>query len=197
MNQQLFEKGLKYFQNASELDPDLHVASLNQGIALLNLARIEPARALIEAAVKKNPEDAHAWFNLGLLNKNSDNPQGAVEAFRHVTQIDPNDADSWYFLGAAMAQLKQYPQAIDAFQHALKLNPLHASGEFGIARAYQQSGDVAQAREHLVRSSTLLKINSAPLSDWLMAIRENIRWWKNQRRTWRKRCLRFPYVLYR
>ncbi len=151
MNQQLFEKGLKYFQNASELDPDLHVASLNQGIALLNLARIEPARALIEAAVKNNPEDAHAWFNLGLLNKNSDNPQGAVEAFRHVTQIDPNDADSWYFLGAAMAQLKQYPQAIDAFQHALKLNPLHASGEFGIARAYQQSGNVAQAREHLVR----------------------------------------------
>jgi len=151
MNQQLFEKGLKYFQDASELDPDLHVASLNQGIALLNLARIEPARALIEAAVKKNPEDAHAWFNLGLLNKNSDNPQGAVEAFHHVTQIDPNDADSWYFLGAALAQLKQYPQAIDAFQNALKLNPLHASGEFGIARAYQQSGDAAQAREHLVR----------------------------------------------
>ena len=63
----------------------------------------------------------------------------------------PNDADSWYFLGAASAQLRQYPQAIDAFQHALKLNPLHASAEFGIARAYQQSGDAAQAREHLVR----------------------------------------------
>src|SRR6266404_5723567 len=28
---------------------------------------------------------------------------------------------------------------------------LHASAEFGIARAYQQSGDAAQAREHLVR----------------------------------------------
>src|SRR5207302_5976913 len=80
-----------------------------------------------------------------------DNPQGSVDAFRHVTEIDPNDADSWYFLGAASAQLKQYPQAIDAFQHALKLNPLHASAEFGVARAYQQSGDAAQAREHLVR----------------------------------------------
>ena len=31
------------------------------------------------------------------------------------------------------------------------MNPLHASAEFGIARAYQQSGDAAQAREHLVR----------------------------------------------
>src|SRR6202049_3742294 len=151
MNQQLFEKGLKSFQDAAALDPELQVAALNQGVALLNLTRIEPAKTLLEAAVKKNPGDPHAWFSLGLLYKNSDNPQGSVEAFRHVTEIDPNDADTWYFLGAASAQLKQYPQAIDAFQHALKLNPLHASAEFGIARAYQQSGDAAQAREHLVR----------------------------------------------
>jgi tetratricopeptide (TPR) repeat protein len=151
MNQQLFEKGLKSFQEAAALDPSLQVASLNQGIALLNLTRIDPAKALLEAAVKKSPGDPHAWFSLGLLYKNSDNPQGSVDAFRHVTEIDPNDADTWYFLGAALAQLKQYPQAIDAFQHALKLNPLHASAEFGIARSYQQSGNAAQAREHLMR----------------------------------------------
>src|SRR5882724_1629184 len=151
MNQQLFEKGLKAFQDAAALDPKLHIASLNQGIALLNLARLDPAKVLLEAAGKNDPKDPHAWFSLGLLYKNSDNPLGSVEAFRHVTEIDPNDADSWYFLGAASAQLKQYPQAIDAFQHALKVNPLHASAEFGIARAFQQSGDAAQAREHLVR----------------------------------------------
>ncbi len=151
MNQQLFEKGLKAFQEAAALDPKLQIAALNQGIALLNLTRIDPAKALLEEAVKRDPNDPHAWFNLGLLYKNSDNPQGSVDAFRHVTEIDPNDSDSWYFLGAASAQLKQYPQAIGAFQHALKLNPLHASAEFGIARAYQQSGDAAQAREHLVR----------------------------------------------
>ena len=151
MNQQLFEKGLKAFEEAGARDPKLQIAFLNQGIALLNLARIEPAKALLEAAGKNAPNDPHAWFNLGLLYKNSDNPQESVEAFRRVTEIDPNDADSWYFLGAASAQLKQYPQAIDAFQHALKLNPLHASAEFGIARAYQQSGDAAHAREHLVR----------------------------------------------
>jgi tetratricopeptide (TPR) repeat protein len=151
MNQQLFEKGLKAFQEATALDAKLKIAALNQGIALLNLTRIDPAKNLLEAAAKNDPKDPHAWFNLGLLYKNSDNPQGSVEAFRRVTEIDPNDADSWYFLGAALAQLKQYPQAIDAFQHALKLNPVHASAEFGMARAYQQSGDAAQAREHLVR----------------------------------------------
>ncbi len=149
MNQQLFEKGVKAFQDAAALDPKLEIAKLNQGIALLNLTRIEPAKQVLEEAVKRDPNDPHAWFNLGLLYKNSDNPQGAIDAFRHVTEIDPNDADSWYFLGAAYAQMKQYPQAIDAFQHALKVNPLHASAEFGLARVYQQSGEAARARENL------------------------------------------------
>ena len=44
---------------------------------------------------------------------------------------------------------KQFPQAIDAFERALKINSLHASAEFGLSRAYQQSGDVDHAREHL------------------------------------------------
>src|SRR5205085_9140113 len=76
---------------------------------------------------------------------------GVIEAFRRVTEIDRDDADAWYFLGAAYAQGRQFIQAIDAFQHALKLNPLHASAQFGLARAYQQSGEAAQAREHLQR----------------------------------------------
>ena len=66
-----------------------------------------------------------------------------------MTEIDANDADTWYFLGTAYVQAKQFPEAIAAFQRALQLNPLHASAEFGLSRAYQQSGDVEHAREHL------------------------------------------------
>jgi tetratricopeptide (TPR) repeat protein len=151
MNQQLFEKALKAFEQAAALDPKFQIAQMNQGIALLNLGRIDGARKFLEQAVKQNSSDPHAWYNLGMLEKNSANSEAAVDAFRRVTEIDPNDADTWYFLGAAYAQNKQYPEAIDAFQHALKLNPLHASAEFGLSRAYQQSADLAHAREHLTR----------------------------------------------
>jgi tetratricopeptide (TPR) repeat protein len=151
MNQQLFEKALKAFEQAAALDPKFQIATMNQGIALLNLGRVDAARTILEQAVKVNPRDPHAWYNLGMLEKNSANSAAAVDAFRHVTEIDPNDADTWYFLGASYAQNKRYPEAIDAFQHALKLNPLHASAEFGLSRAYQQSADLTHAREHLTR----------------------------------------------
>jgi len=151
MNQQLFEKALKVFQDAAAVDPKLQITRLNQGIALLNLGKVDAARPLLEEAVKQNPDDPHAWYNLGLLFKNSGDARAAIDAFTHVTEIDPNDADSWYFLGASYAENKQYSEAMDAFQHALKLNPQHASAEFGLSRAYQQSGDLTHAREHLVR----------------------------------------------
>jgi tetratricopeptide (TPR) repeat protein len=149
MNQQLFEKALKDFQEAAALDSNLTIARLNQGIALLNLQKIEEAKVVLEDALKQDPKNPNAWYNLGLLAKNTGDAQAAIDAFHHVVEIDPNNADTWYFLGSSYVQAKQFPQAIDAFQHALQLNPLHASAEFGLARAYQQSGDIEAAREKL------------------------------------------------
>src|SRR6266566_2125056 len=149
MNQQLFEKGLKEFQQAAEADPKFAIARLNEGIAYLNLQKVDEAKAALEAALKQDPKNPNAWYGLGMLAKNTGDAQAAIDAFKHVIEIDPNDADTWYFLGTAYVQAKQFPLAIEAFQHALKLNPLHASAEFGLSRAYQQSADVDHAREHL------------------------------------------------
>jgi Flp pilus assembly protein TadD len=147
MNQQLFEKALKAFEEAAADDPALVVARVNRGVALLNLQRLDEARVVLEKAVKSNPKDAHASYNLGLYYKNSSDAGAAVEAFRRVIDLDGNDADTWYFLGSTYAQLKQFPEAINAFEHALRLDPHHASAQFGLARAYQQSGQGDPARE--------------------------------------------------
>ncbi|MGD0757742.1 MAG: FG-GAP-like repeat-containing protein [Candidatus Sulfotelmatobacter sp.] len=149
MNQQLFEKGLKSFQQAAELDPKLAIARLNEAIAYLNLQRVDEAKAALEAALKQYPKNPNAWYNLGMLAKNTGDAPAAIEAFKRVIEIDPSDPDTWYFLGTAYVQAKQFSQAIEAFQHALQLNPLHASAVFGLSRAYQQSGDVDHAREYL------------------------------------------------
>ena len=149
MDQQLFEKGLKCFQQAAEFDPKLTIARLNEGIAYLNLQKIDEARASLEDALKRDSKDPHTWYNLGLLAKNTGDAQGALDAFQHVIELDANDADVWYFLGASYVQARQFSPAIDAYHHALKINPLHASAEFGLSRAYQQSGDTEHARENL------------------------------------------------
>src|SRR5580700_7103918 len=63
MNQQLFEKGLKAFQDAATLDPKLANARLNEGIALLNLQKIDAAKAALEDALKQDSKIPNAWYN--------------------------------------------------------------------------------------------------------------------------------------
>ena len=149
MNQQLFEKALKSFQQAEQADPKFMIARLNEGVAYLNLQKVDEAKAALEDAIKQDPKNPNVWYSLGLLAKNSGDAEDSINAFKRVTEIDPNDADTWYFLGSAYVQAKQFPQAIEAFDRALKINPLHASAEFGLSRAYQQSGQTEHAREHL------------------------------------------------
>src|SRR5436309_3896707 len=93
MNQQLFEKALKSFEDAAKLDPNLRVAKVNQGIALLALARVDEAKAILQEASKADPpdphkRDPHVWYALGMLDKNSADPQSAAEDFKHVVEID-------------------------------------------------------------------------------------------------------------
>ena len=69
--------------------------------------------------------------------------------------IDPNDADTLYFLGQLHSQAGRYDQAIAMFVKCLALDSRHVSAEFGLARAYQLSGNAAAAAQHLARFDEL------------------------------------------
>ncbi len=149
MGQQRFAEATRLFQRAYTRDPKLEVARLNEGISLLNEQKIDAARAALQAVVKRDPSNARAWFNLGLLYRGADQPKEAVDAFRHSAQLAPDDPDTHYFVGASAVQMQDDQTAIAAFQKALQLNPYHASAEFGLARVYQRLGNQEEARKHL------------------------------------------------
>src|ERR1700689_4608066 len=79
MNQQLFEKRLNDFREAERLDPKLAIARLNEGIALLNLQKIDEAKAALDEALKQDPKNPTVWYNLGLLAKNTGDAQAAID----------------------------------------------------------------------------------------------------------------------
>jgi Flp pilus assembly protein TadD len=151
MDQQQFQRALQLFQQATQADPKLRVARLNQGIALLNLQREDEARKLLLEAVELDPDAVQGWYNLGLLYKAQGQTQPPIDAFTHVAKLAPSDADTFYFLGMLHSQAGDQAAAIPAFEQALRLDPYHASAEFGLARAYQHAGQPEQARQHLAR----------------------------------------------
>jgi Tfp pilus assembly protein PilF len=155
MNQQKFEIALKHFQDAVARDASLRAAHTNQAIALLALQRYEPARELLDAAVKETPDAARAWYNLGLLQKSLGDADASVAAFTRASELAPTDAHARYFAGLLASQLQQYDAAIAQFLKALELDPFLVSAEFGLARAYQRAGKTEEAKTHMDRFTRL------------------------------------------
>ena len=148
-------QALELFRSASRSDPSLFIARLNEGIALLNTQRNDEAREVLLDATRRQPESARAWYNLGILYRNLAEPDLAIDAFERVSRIDSDDADAFYFLGQLNAQASRYDQAVRAYLRCLELDAQHLSAEFGLARAYQLSGDEEAARQHLGRFEQL------------------------------------------
>ena len=151
MSQQLLAPAAEKFSSAYELAPNLTIAKVNQGIALLYLQQLPEAQKALELAAAKTPGDPHAWYALGLLYHNQNEPQKAAAALQKVLAIDPSDPDTLYLLGSLQMELHDLSAAVADFQKALKVDPQHASAQFGLARALQRQGKVDEARAALGR----------------------------------------------
>jgi tetratricopeptide (TPR) repeat protein len=165
MNQQLTEKALAKFEAAHTADPSAVVPVVNKGIALLYLQKIPEAEETLKQATAVDPNNARAWYALGLTHLSGGNPKLAIDDLQHVVKIDPKDADAHYFMGSFYLSLNDYAHAKQEYEAALNLNPIHASAHFGLARALQRMGDVTASREHLKRFQELTENKiSSPLS---------------------------------
>ena len=155
MNQARIAEALQTFRRAEAQDASLFPARLNEGIALLHSQRLAEARDVLLDATRRQPQSARAWYNLGIVYRTLAQTDAAIDAFEKVAGLDTSDADTLYFLGQLHAQARRYDQAIAAFERCLALDSLHLSAEFGLARAYQLSGNDAAAAQHLARFDQL------------------------------------------
>src|SRR6266850_5125867 len=155
MNQARIAEALQAFRRAEAQDSSLFAARLNEGIALLNSQGLAEARDVLLDSTRRQPQSARAWYNLGIAYRILAQTDDAVAAFEQVSRLDPSDADTLYFLGQLHSQARRYEQAIAAFEKCLALDSLHVSAEFGLARAYQFSGNDAAAAQHLARFDQL------------------------------------------
>jgi tetratricopeptide (TPR) repeat protein len=155
MNQARIAEALQVFRRAQVQDPSLFEARLNEGIALLNSQQLAEARDVLLDATRRQAQSARAWYNLGIAYRTLAQTDAAIDAFEHVARLDAADADTLYFLGQLHLQARRYDRAIGAFEKCLSLDSLHLSAEFGLARAYQLSGNEAAASQHLARFDQL------------------------------------------
>ncbi len=119
---------------------------------LLDLAEGQMARGAYEQAHKlclsalgENAGDGRAWFLLGVIAADHDNPLRAVELFAKAVDLAPGAARHHAYLARTLIALNRRPEALEAAEQAVALAPTDALTLDTIGVVFTRTGDHARA----------------------------------------------------
>ena len=93
--------------------------------------------ARLEAAVRKEPQNAQALIALGNLYFDANQYPKAIDVYLRALAIDPKNPDVRTDLGIMYRAVNDYDRAVREFREAARLNPAHKNSRFNLAVVLQ------------------------------------------------------------
>ncbi len=111
-----------------------------------------------EDALRKNPDDAKARVDLGVILLSQKKPDEAERQFRAAIEAQPAYARAHYFLGLVFRQTNRGLEARSEFETALQLDPTDGKSHGNLGFILAEQGDLDGAQSHF---ETALRLNPA------------------------------------
>jgi protein O-GlcNAc transferase len=110
------------------------------------------ALAILQEIVRRDPSNAEAFSNIGLLFYEMHDYESAIESYRQSISINPGLAEVHCNLGTALLSKRAFDKAEQAFKNALNLKKNFLVAILGIGSAKQASGDLEGARGYFIEA---------------------------------------------
>lgn len=147
-------------RRAVDLDPQHALALSMQAIVTAQLdGDLHSARELAEAAVAANPQEPHAWLNLGGIHSylgHAEEAQVMPERAIALSPLDPARFVFEAFLADGRLTAGRWDEAAQAARESIRLNAMHLASHRILTVALSLGGRIDEAR---AAASDLLKVN--------------------------------------
>ncbi len=94
----------------------------------------------------------------------------AIFYFSKVAEADLKNADAQNWLGYSYRKLKDFDNAFAHYRQALAIDPNHKGAHEYIGEAYLETGNLAQAEQHLATLAKLCSAGCKELDDLRVAV---------------------------
>lgn len=101
-------------------------ALIAEGIRLHQAGQLGDARQVYDEVLRLNPRDPDALHLLGVIARDSGNPEQAIVLIGQAIDVLPGEASFHGNLGMAYRQIGRFDEAMACYEKALTLNPAHA-----------------------------------------------------------------------
>ena len=120
LRNQKWGRAAEQLQRCMELNPNFDNAMTGLARALAKLGRVDEAKSWLKKATTSNPENYRAWYELGLLESETD-PAAAQAAYEKAIEIQPNYSPEQRELGMLLFNQKNYAAAVPRLEKAISL----------------------------------------------------------------------------
>jgi superkiller protein 3 len=77
----------------------------------------------LQQAVRLNPRDKKAWYNLGTAQNNLGCYRAAIASFDQTLALNPRDHRAYYSQSVALCGLQRYENALQVLEQSLRFKP--------------------------------------------------------------------------
>lgn len=129
--------------------------------ALKDYAKGNTARAKgeFEQAVKEDPEQKYAWFDLGVIAQAAKNDNEAGDDYKNAVALDPNFESALYNYGLMRSQANDLPTAIAYLSRAVAVDPNDANAHWNLGLALSKANTPADNARATIEINKALKLN--------------------------------------
>lgn len=113
--------------------------------ALVDRGEVPEAIRCYEKALKIDPMDDLANFNLGKILHGQGKTQEAIGYFWKSITANPRCAHCYYFLAVSLAEQEKLPESLAYFRRAVRLNPQDPYGHYNYALTLHRMGKLDEA----------------------------------------------------
>jgi len=159
-----FEKAALHYEQAFEESGERHIESLNNlALALKSQGKLDQATVALSKAIALDSQYEKAYYNLGLIYLDNEEPQLALESFQKVIEINPLHEQAWYNIGYIHSQRGAVKASIQSYEKTLEINPVNTKCRLNLAVQYNRDGQTDKAEKQY---NIVLSINPAYSSAW-------------------------------
>ncbi len=102
------------------------------------------AKAEFERALRMNPEEAIAHFNVGWVCDQQGLHEAALAHFRRAIEINPHIDRAWYGTGIIHVKYNRHQDAKAAFQEVVRIEPMNMHGWYQLGMTHFVLGELTE-----------------------------------------------------
>ena len=126
--------------------------ALTAGLADTDFSRTSRRSGEFEMFDRGAATEEHQLLADGIEQFRRGNFEGAVAAFKQVSELNPESTQAYVSIGSAYLRMDRLTEAANAFRKALALDPDDAVARVGMAQVHKLWGQPDQALEELTRA---------------------------------------------